>query len=62
MATGHDRRLDRLEGELAPKGRTVVIWDDHEPGCVEQKKARLIEAGSIGQHDQIMVIGWERPD
>jgi hypothetical protein len=61
MATGYDRRLNRLEDMSAPKRRTVFIWDDHKPGGVEQKKARLIEAGSIDQHDQVVVIGWERP-
>jgi hypothetical protein len=46
---------------VAPKGRTVFIWENYKPGNVEREKARLIEAGSIGPHDQIIVIGWRKP-
>jgi hypothetical protein len=56
----HDRRLDRLEDALAPKGRTVFIWDNHEPGCVEREKGRLIAAGSVGPQDRIVAIGWQQ--
>jgi hypothetical protein len=58
MATNHDRGLDRLEGAIAPKGRTVFIWDDYKPGTVEREKARLIESGSIGPQDHVVSIGW----
>jgi hypothetical protein len=62
MATNHDRRLDRLEERTAPKGRTVFIWDNHKPGDFEREKARRIEAGLIGPQDQIVRIGWQKPD
>jgi hypothetical protein len=62
MATNHDRRLDRLEDAVAPKGRTVFIWDDYKPGCVEREIARRIEEGSIGPHDEIVRFGFEKPD
>jgi hypothetical protein len=60
MATNHDRRLDRLEGAVAPKGRTVFIWDNHKPGDFEREKARLIEIGSLGPQDRMVTIGWQR--
>jgi hypothetical protein len=60
MAANHDRRLGRLEEISAPKGRTVFIWDNHKPGCVEREKARLIEAGSVKPQDRFISIGWEK--
>ena len=60
MAVGHDRRLDRLEDALTPKGRTVSIWDDHKPGCVERKKAILTANGSLRPEDKIVVYCWQR--
>ena len=57
----YDRRLNRLEEVLMPKGRQVVIWDDHKPGSVEREIARLIEAGSIGAHDEIVTVSWRTP-
>jgi hypothetical protein len=56
----HDRRLDRLEDALAPKGRTVFIWDNRKPGCVEREKARLIADGLLGPQDRIVAIGWQQ--
>ena len=59
----HDRRLDRLENALAPKGRTVFIWyweGRHPLDHVEREKARLIEAGELGPHDKLIVSCWER--
>ena len=58
MAINIDRRLDKLEEAVAPKGRTIIIWDDRRPGCVERKKAEL--AGSISPYDHVLTIGWER--
>jgi hypothetical protein len=55
-----DRRLDRLESALAPKGRAVFIWNDYEPGTVEREKARLIEIGSLSPQDRIVAIGWQQ--
>jgi hypothetical protein len=62
MATNHDRRLGRLEEISAPKGRTVFIWDNHKPGCVEREKARLIGSGSVKPHDQYCILRWLKPD
>jgi hypothetical protein len=55
----HDRRLDRLEEALAPRARTVCIWDNHKPGCVEREKARLVEAGALKPCDEIVVYRWQ---
>jgi hypothetical protein len=61
MAVGLNRRLDRLEERTALKGRTVFIWNDYEPGCVEREKARLMAAGSLTEQDQVVIIGWIPP-
>jgi hypothetical protein len=62
MAANHERRLDRLEDVLAPKGRTFFIFDHpFRPGTVEREKAKLIESGSLGPHDQIIVFRWKKP-
>jgi hypothetical protein len=60
MATSHDRRLDRLEIAVAPKGRTIFVWDNYKPGCVEREIGRLTAAGSLTSHDDLITIGWER--
>jgi hypothetical protein len=58
MATNHGRRLIRLEEVSQPKGRTVLIWDNHEPGCVEGKKARRTADGSLTEHDDLIILRW----
>jgi hypothetical protein len=59
----HDRRLDKLEEHMAPRGRTVVILHREgrdPPGHVERERARLLECGSVGSRDQILVIHCKR--
>ena len=59
MATGHNRRLDRLEEISALNGRTIFIWDDHKPECFEREKAKRIRDGSARPEDRFISIGWE---
>ena len=63
MATNHNRRLDRLEDELAPKGRTFHTFARHNPEeCYEREKARLIKEESFGLHDRLIVYCWKKPE
>jgi hypothetical protein len=59
MATGHNRRLDRLEEMSALDGRTIFIWDDRSSGCVEREKAERIRAGSTRSEDRFISTDWE---
>ena len=61
-AINHSRRLDKLEEVTRPKGRVLFIFDKGEPGTVEREKAKLIESGSLGPHDEIIVLRWKKPE
>ena len=62
MATNHERRLDRLEDVLTPKGRIFHTFARLNPEeCYEREKARLIEEESFGPHDRLIVYYWKKP-
>jgi|RhiMetdeSRZDD1v2_1073273.scaffolds.fasta_scaffold1928054_2 hypothetical protein len=39
----------------------IIVWDDHKgPEDTAKKIAALRESGRASEHDQFIVVGWQR--
>jgi hypothetical protein len=53
--------LSKVEEATAPVSRKIIVWDDHKgPEDTAKKIAALRESGRASEHDQFIVVGWQR--
>ena len=61
MIRARQTRLSKVEEATAPVSRKIIVWDDHKgPEDIAKKIAALKERGQASEHDQVIVVGWQR--
>jgi hypothetical protein len=61
MIRARQSRLSKVEEATAPVSRKIIVWDDHKgPEDTAKKIAAQRESGRASEHDQFIVVGWQR--